>query len=383
MGYLLTRHSLQIRLIAYVLMAAAVFSAWSGAVRAETVMDSTEARERLAEIYAKRGDLQQFFRPADWRAVPARETTGISDLQDWARQYGYREYPALLAWYAPTREVTAVASSPRALEERSAELYPTPQPGVVFDPASVSASSVLVIDVPTRRVLISHNVDAPHPLASVTKLMTSLVALDRSIPPSRPCRLTADDEVGGARLRVLTGSQLSFEDLMYATLVGSANNAAHAVARESGPDIVSFVTEMNRKADFFGLRNTVFTDPTGLDVTNTSTAREAAALALEAFESATIRRMTSTAQRDLDIGGTAHRITNTNDLLTDPDNGLFVLGGKTGYLHESKWNLVVKMMDGRNKPLLVVVFGAESQDQLFRDAAAAARQAWDSHRWGL
>ena len=69
------------------------------------------------------------------------------------------------------------------------------------------------------------------------------------------------------------------------------------------------------------------------------------------------------------------------ELLNDGKNGLYVLGGKTGYLDEAKWNFVVKVRDSRNKPILVVILGADTKARSFRDAEVAAKWVWDNYRW--
>ena len=210
--------------------------------------------------------------------------------------------------------------------------------------------------------------------------MTGIVIRDLGIPMSRRASLLTQDEVGGARLRVPTGVSLTVGDLMYATLVGSANNAAHALARTAG-SLPTFVAAMNGKASTLGLTRTHFDDPTGLAVGNESTAEEVAALAFEAFKDYTLRKMLTTAKHTIWTSGGTHTITNTNGLLTDPNNGLIVLGGKTGYLYESKWNFVVHMMDARHKPIMVVIFGADTKSLSFREAEFVARWVWDNYEW--
>ncbi|MFH2063083.1 MAG: serine hydrolase, partial [bacterium] len=276
-----------------------------------------------------------------------------------------------------------VASSPRALDLRNVSPAPVRISGSAdFRPSLVTASSVFVIDLPTRKVLLADDADRLHPVASITKLMTGILAVDRGIDFGSRRSLLGADEIGGARLRVPVGTSMTFADLMYSMLVGSANNAAHAIGRiVGGGDMDRFVEMMNDEAGEFGLANTSFADPSGLEVQNVSTARELAALALEAWDREPLRRVCSTAKYSFQAGTELHTLTNTNQLLTDPNNGLIVLGGKTGYLIESRWNLVVSMKDGRDRPVLVVVLGADSSANLFRDARTAAEWAWGSYRW--
>ncbi len=342
-----------------------------------------EVSQRLEAVYFARRDLQQCFRPDDWTALPSDRTKGLADLEDWARQYGYKEYPEQLAAYGPSRVSAAPdAPVPAALRARPAALEPVLKAGSRFDFSRLTAKAVYVVDVASRQVLLARNSRELRSMASITKLMTAAVALDAKLPFDRVATLTQADEVGGARLRIPVGSRLTQADLFYAMLVGSANNAAQAIARSSGGSVPDFVAAMNGKAAEFGLSSTKFVDPTGLDPRNVSTAREVAALGLEAFEKyREIRRSASTAAYDLKLAGQIHRLTNTNDLLTDDNNGLVVTGGKTGYLEESEWNLVVRIQDYRRKPVLVVILGADSKAHLFREAETAAKWVWSNYRW--
>ncbi|MEA3249146.1 MAG: serine hydrolase [Patescibacteria group bacterium] len=348
----------------------------------------SQARNLLKGVYGKRGDLQSLFDSVSWLPARSDRTIGLDNLEDWAAKYGHREHDAL--WWYGTEQArrvlsggaAALQSTPRSLVERSGGMAPVRTSAASFNPTSVTADAVFAIDAPTRKVLASVNADVLRPTASIAKLMTGVVAVDGGTAFATRVSLLRLDEIGGARLRVPVGATMTFEDMMYSMLVGSANNAAHAIARVSGAGSVStFVDSMNAKAIEFGLSNTNFADPSGLDVSNVSTAREIAALVLEAMERFEVRKMCSTAEYTFEASTGEHTIRNTNGLLTDEDNGLYVFGGKTGYLHESKWNLVVQLQDARQKPVLVVVLGSDTKTQLFEDAERAARWAWDNHRW--
>ncbi len=341
-----------------------------------------DAKGRLAAIFAVRADLRQAFL-SDWTAVPSPKTAGMRTLEDWAHLYGSQEYPVELGWYAsavvPAKETS---SPPKALAFRPSAYVPELKPGASFDFGKLSAEAVLVIDVATRDVLLSRNAHEQWPLASITKLMTAMVTLDHRVPMARNARITADDEVGGARLRVASGSTLSVRAIFDAMLVGSANNAANALSRATKLARKDFIAEMNAKAGNLGLRATSFVDPTGIEPENVSTAEDVAALALEAFAVPDIRRATTTAQVTVVTAARqVHTVKSTDGLLTDEKNGLYVLGGKTGYLDESQWNFVVKMRDARNRPVLVVVLGSDSQNGSFADAATAAKWVWDNYAW--
>ncbi len=334
-----------------------------------------DAHRALGAIYHKRGDLQTLFRASDWMAVRSEKTNGLMDLEAWARAFGYQEHPEL-AYFGPSKPAVSpiVAVSPELPQ-------PVQRIQGTFDFSKISADKVLVIDPATRSVLLSKKPDEPHPLASITKLMTALIVSTKGLSMDRIETVLADDEVGGARLRVANGTPLTVRDIFYAMIVGSANNAAHALARITGQSMPMFVDEMNAKAIALGLTSTRFADTSGLDLANVSTARDIATLALTAFDQPEIRRAATTAYYPLVAEGRTRKMKNTNGLLTDPNNGLYVTGGKTGYLIESKWNLVVEMKDKREKPLLIVMLGSANESALFKDSRQVASWVWDHYEW--
>lgn len=360
---------------------AALFLAMPALAQSDEAMNS--ARKQLKAIYDQRTDLQAAFQRSDWEAATPKVAKDLKDLEGWARRYGFEEYPSELAWYAPGsgNEIADLVPPPKALRPISTAFAPMLKANVAFDFSKLSASAVMVVDVSSREVLLARNSRALHPAASITKLMTAMVALDRRVSMTRTVTLTKDDEVGGARLRVASGTRLSVRDLFYAMLIGSANNAANALMRTAGPSPKTFVAAMNAKAKTLGLAHTVFVDPAGIEVSNVSTAEDLAALGLEAFGVYDIKKATTTGQHTILAARVVHSFKNTNTLLTDVNNGLYVQGGKTGYLPEAGWNLAVKMMDSRHKPVMVVVLGSDTMDSSFHDAQTAARWVWDNYRW--
>lgn len=293
---------------------------------------------------------------------------------------GATPYP-LYAATTTTSATKAISSLPAVLVPRTGVLRPVQTVKGTFDPKKVTAKKYLVVDPSSRNIILAYKAQEPHPLASLTKLMTALVLKTHGLDLKKSGTVLAEDEVGGARLRVANGTPLTVRDLFYAMIVGSANNASHSLARMSGVPMSTFVNEMNSRAKTLGLRATTFTDTSGLDLGNVSTAQDIAALALTAFDDPMIRSAASTAYYPLKIEGETRQMKNTNGLLTDPNNGLYVLGGKTGYLIESNWNFVVKMMDSRRRPLLIVTLGSTSQTDAFKDATRLSQWVWSHYQW--
>ncbi|MEK7529662.1 MAG: serine hydrolase [Patescibacteria group bacterium] len=318
----------------------------------------------LLEIYNARPDLQLAFE-ATGRAVPGTAAGFLIDLEDWARQYGWRAYPSLSA-YRP-------------------EILPPMHNGV--EAPSMDVAAFVVIDNQSGQVLGAWHADMAWPMASITKLVTADI-VSRSASSLDMWHNVYDvDDVGGAKLWVEHGTNFRVRDLLYAALVGSANNAANAVARVVGGTKADFVAYMNTRAYQLGLRHTEFADPSGIEVGNVSTAREIGKMAMEIFrENATVREMTQTHRRFIEgTDGKQRDIMTTNWMLYRPEyDDVWVTAGKTGYLHESGWNVVESMRSSRyddERELVVVVLGSETRGDSFENAKILADWAWENFSW--
>lgn len=317
----------------------------------------------LKAVYEKRPDLQGLFEKETYLSKPDAGTF-LTGLEDWARQYGWRERNDLAA-YAP-------AGKKRPARIAKALAIP-----------KVTADAYVIIDRASGLILADKRAGELHPVASLTKLVTAGVALDKGVKQGSSYVIRAADDVGGARLSVDDGTGISGEDLFYSTLVASANNAANALARSAGLPKQAFVAEMNLAAKALGLSRTSFVDPSGIQTENVSTPREMAIIAEEAFSRPEIRRYTTTAVRDVQTASETKRLKNTNWMLWKPEyDDLYVTGGKTGYLDEAGWNLAVALKGGNSKPeLLLVTFGSETRAASFQDARRLAQWTWKNHRW--
>ena len=318
----------------------------------------------LLSVYAARGDLRSAFdAKANYRGTGSGAGFLI-DLEDWASQYGWREYPSLSA-YAPAS--------------------PAPKPVGHAAIPSVTASSYVVVDRSSGQILAASHADRAWPIASLTKLMTAQIVLDSGASLSAAYPVKAEDDVGGAKLYVTSGDTFTLDGLLYATLVGSANNAANAITRATGKTKADFVVEMNARAKALNLSHTAYVDPTGIETGNVSSARELARIAGQAFSRPDVKRYTTTAKASVKVlsQGTTKTIKNTNWMLWKPEyDDVWVTGGKTGYLDESGWNLAVALRPSEKnekRELLLVLFGTASRAASFEDADALAKWAWKNY----
>lgn len=223
------------------------------------------------------------------------------------------------------------------------------------------AASAVVWNSETQQIQFEQNAFERRPIASITKLMTAMVALDRGISWEQQATIELEEYVQGGRLLLQPGETVTMRDLFHASLMSSANNATLAYVRSLGIPAEEFVREMNRKAVSLGLEQTEFTDVTGLDVGNISTAYEVARFAATAFENyPDIARATSMGEYTFTVSssGREHTLHNSNKLITEW--GETVSGSKTGYLYEARYCLVVRGSgDAGNR--LAVLLGSPSE----------------------
>lgn len=324
------------------------------------------ANGALQDVYESRPDLQAAF---DVHGSPSGSSAGfLMNLEDWARQYGWREYPELAA-YAPT------VAPP--VNRASSGKEPV-----------VTSGRYIVIDNASGAILLAGHAEQSWPIASITKLMTTTVALEHGLDVGGMGSIRSSDDVGGAKLYVNDGTRFTTRDLLAATLVGSANNAANAVARLSGLSNDAFIDAMNERAEELGLSRTTFIDPTGIEVGNSSTAREVAVFAHDAFAHDAVKRFCGSSKTTVSATSDTsyvRTIKNTNWMLYDPSyDDIYVTAGKTGFLYESGWNVVVEMHpmgEDTSRSLTIVALGADGRRESFDDAAALARFAWSAYDW--
>lgn len=226
----------------------------------------------------------------------------------------------------------------------------------------VAAPAAIVINEKTGAVLYEKNSQAVRPLASLTKLMTAVVFLETNTPFDQVVTYQASDNAIGSTLQVKPGETLRAKDLYYSGLVGSANNAINALVRSTGLTRAEFVSRMNAKAASWGLSHTKFTDPTGLDPTNVTTAAEYARLAAMALRDFRILQGTTTPVYSFKTinTGQPHVIKNKNKMI---GTSWYITGMKTGYLDEAGYCLVVKARENKaSSPDVITVLLGNATD---------------------
>jgi len=237
----------------------------------------------------------------------------------------------------------------------------------------LASSAVAVIDQSTGDVLFEKNAKQIVPIASITKLMTAMVALDAQ--PSLAETLTisqADiDTLKGTSSRLTVGTQLSREEMLRLALMSSENRASSALSRHYPGGSSAFIAAMNRKAQELGLTDTHFSDATGLTPENVSSARDLAKLVDAAHQYPLIREFSTSEEYQVAVRGRAQTFRNTNALVKN--DGWNIGLSKTGYISEAGKCLVMQVWFD-NKPTIIVLL--DSWGRLTRIGDANRIKRW-------
>lgn len=223
---------------------------------------------------------------------------------------------------------------------------------------SIKASALYLVELKSGRVLLEKDATRRLPPASLTKLMTALVAMEAATP-EQVVRVDRRALVHRSSLKLHPGEQFLLRDLLTAMLVTSANDACEAIAWHVGGDAGRFVTMMNERARTLGLKNTHFVNACGFDAPgHYSTAADLAKLTGQALQVPAISMMVRTVTRDIASVDGARQVLlrSTNELLLDPD----VNGVKTGYTSKAGRCLIASMFKDGHRLLLV---GLNVRDQ--------------------
>ena len=204
-------------------------------------------------------------------------------------------------------------------------------PRAAYAAPSLSARAAVLMEASTGQVLMESAAHERLPMASTTKIMTALVALEHA-DLSQPV-LISEKAVGveGSSVYLKAGESLTMEQLLCALMLESANDAAAAIAIEIAGDIESFADLMNETAQRIGLTDTHFTNPHGLDnAEHYSSAYDLAMLARYALQNPDFARIVSTYKTNIPLGGDEgiRVLINHNKMLKYYDGAI---GVKTGY----------------------------------------------------
>jgi serine-type D-Ala-D-Ala carboxypeptidase (penicillin-binding protein 5/6) len=239
-----------------------------------------------------------------------------------------------------------------------------PPPGAPAAPR-VGAPSVIVENLDTGTVMFATHAHRRRPIASLTKIMTALVVLERTTPTDvvTVSRWAASQRP--TKLGLPPGAQMDVRDLLYALLLMSANDVAVALAEHVSGSTSAFDALMSRTGRELGMTDTRFASPSGLNDWGYSTASDVAAMARAAAQVPALATIVATRLHTITLPpGKRVQLWNLNDLLFGYPGAI---GMKTGFTDVSHWSLVgVARRDDLR--LLVVLLG--DHDKPFDDGAA-------------
>ena len=219
---------------------------------------------------------------------------------------------------------------------------------------AISAASAILIDQSSGRVLYAKNAYQPKLIASTTKIMTALIAIENG---KLNKNIIVDKSVlksYGSGIYIEVGERITLEDLLYGLMLRSGNDAAIVIANNICDNEKEFIKLMNQKAQDIGMNNTVFLNPHGLEEKdgsgNTSTAYDMALLMKYAMNNKIFNKITSAKSYTAKTDKKTYIWKNKNKLLTSYK---YTTGGKTGFTKKARRTLVTSATKG-NKKLIAV-----------------------------
>lgn len=252
----------------------------------------------------------------------------------------------------------------------------------------IGARAAFVWDVTEQRALYQKEADARLPLASITKLMTALLASELMSNDSNVSISNAAIRQDGAS-GLAVGERFTVESLQDLVLVSSSNDGAFAIASAAGSvlsdtnETVAFVDGMNILAEELGLTQTSFSNPTGLDISDTraggyGSARDVTFLVEHILinKPEILEATKNASTRVYNTDGSYHDANNTNRLVDDIPG---LIGSKTGYTDLAGGNLTVAFDAGLNRPVIVTVLGSTRSGR-FADVQELIEAVNESYR---
>lgn len=241
----------------------------------------------------------------------------------------------------------------------SVSLIPRPARAQPAGPPPLAAKAYLLMDAATGEVLHAHQPDERLPIASITKIMTAILALERGDLTARSTASRRAAAIGGTTMYLEEGEEHTLQDLLYATMILSANDASVMIAEQLAGSEAGFVQWMNEKARELGATNTNFTNPMGFDGggRHYSTARDMAVIARYAMQNPGFRALVAAKEWSIPANRVAgaRRLTTRNPLLHNLEGGIGIKNGWT----PRALSTYVAAARRADRELIAVVLGTE------------------------
>lgn len=242
----------------------------------------------------------------------------------------------------------------------------------------INADAAIIVDFDSGEVLYEKNANEKLQIASITKLMTALVALDEGNLDDVVTVSGQAARTEGSKVWLYSGEQITLRNLLKAALIHSGNDAAVAIAEHIAGDVPNFVEKMNSKAKELKLYSTNYSNPIGFDnIENYSTVKDLSQLAAVAYRNSFIRdtvRIESTTIASTN-GEQTHDLTSTNQLLS---SFLHVLGLKTGHTEGAGLCFVSVIDNEKGNKVITVVLNSPDR---FGETKMLATWAFRNYTW--
>lgn len=241
----------------------------------------------------------------------------------------------------------------------------------------VQVPAAVVIDSETGRTLYEKNADEKRPMASLTKLMTSILLVE-NCDMDEMIEVPAEATwIGGSEVGLKKGDKVSAKSLLYGMMLPSGNDCAYTVGLHIGGTIENFAHMMTEKAKQIGAKDTSFANPHGLDNENHyTTARSMALIARYALKNKYINEAVGTKSATVNFGSFSKLLTNTNALLRTYSKAD---GGKTGFTNGANRCLVASASEADER-YIAVVLGAETTKIRFGNAQQMLEECFKRYK---
>ncbi|MDD4994964.1 MAG: serine hydrolase [Patescibacteria group bacterium] len=276
----------------------------------------------------------------------------------------------------PAAKDVAAAALPQAASVRAPQRTGDQSLGVV-----ITAPSAIVADLASGKILFEKNPDNVRSIASITKLMTALIFLEKNQDMYRVLEIKNRLDIGNNDF--YAGEKVGAKDLLYSALIGSDNTAAENLALSLEMSKDEFVEAMNAKAAEMGLEKTHFADPVGLGSGNRSTALEVTKILKEAFDYDDIRQAAKIKSYEFySTSGKYHYIKNTDELLSSFINQppYSIVAAKTGSLPAAGYCLAMAV-ENEGNAIIIVSLGSRDDDSRFQDVKSLAWWTFSNYKW--
>ena len=254
----------------------------------------------------------------------------------------------------------------------------------------VQAEAGIVIDMDSDTVLFGQNIHVGYPPASITKILTTILALDNNANFNDTITMSENAiwgiERDSTNIGLDVGEKVTVEDCIYATMVKSANECAYAIAEYVAGDLESFAKLMNEKAKEIGCEHTNFVTPNGLhDDNHYTTAYDMALITKYALQNDTFRQIAGTLSYTVpptNLSEESVEIWNGNKMINTSTSYYyeFCEGGKTGYTTKAN-NTLVTFAKKDGLELICVILDCDGAQYAYTDSRALYNYCYNNYSY--